>query len=131
MSFANSLAKEVNEALAGYTEKLEGKMYDVILDGSLTIERTAKELWKGSDEPSVPGEPPRVQTGETRRSISHDIKNSNGRIESTIGPNTSWAFDLEFGTTETWPHPFMQPAFDENIVDIQAAIAEALGEVEP
>ena len=57
---------------------------------------------------SQPGEPPRVQTGRLRESITH-------RMEKVlpigyVGTNEEYSKALEFGTSKMAPRPFMRPA---------------------
>jgi len=118
----------IAEVLAAYIAKvdaLDDAVYAAIQTGALKIERTAKELFRSRDEESIPNEPPRVQTGRARASITHEIERSERRAEATIGTNIDYGPDLEFGTSETFPHPFMAPAYIENEEEIMRDVENA------
>lgn len=51
------------------------------------------------------------QTGETKRSISLEIKNSG--FDAEVGPETEYSPYLEYGTRFMDAQPFVKPAFDE------------------
>lgn len=51
------------------------------------------------------------QTGQTKRSIGLEIKNSGFAAE--VGPETEYAPYLEYGTRFMDAQPFIKPAYDE------------------
>ena len=51
------------------------------------------------------------QTGETKRSIGLEIKNSG--FEAEVGPETDYSPYLEYGTRYMDAQPFVKPAYDE------------------
>lgn len=51
------------------------------------------------------------QTGETKRSISLEIKD--GGMASEVGPETDYSPYVEYGTRFMEAQPFVRPAFDE------------------
>jgi len=57
---------------------------------------------------SKPGEPPRVQTGTLRRSITHEL--SKAVPVARVGTNVVYGKHLELGTRNMAPRPFMRPA---------------------
>lgn len=66
------------------------------------------------------------KTGMTRNSIGADFT-GDGRFatfEAQIGPTTSYAPFLEFGTSRMPPHAFMGPALDRVSPDFFAAMAQ-------
>lgn len=58
---------------------------------------------------SKPGEPPRVQTGTLKRSITTDFSDL-GRFIGRVGTNVEYAPYLEFGTSRMAARPFLRPA---------------------
>lgn len=122
---------EVDEAISAFREysiKAKSAVEKAVLRGLLLIERDAKQLFKGRDDESIPGEPPRVQTGRARASITHRLSRSANGVEGEAGTNVEYAYGLEHGTSTTYPHPFMEPALAMNEDEIDKDIAEALDE---
>jgi HK97 gp10 family phage protein len=70
-----------------------------------------------------------VDTGATRSSIGTDIeRHGEGPgygVEATIGPTTSYAPHLEFGTERMAPRAFMGPSLDRFSGAYVAALDEA------
>lgn len=102
----------------------------------LAIERDAKRNYNGivgfksKDDESVNGEPPRVQTGRLRASITHRIERDGDLLHGSVGTNVDYAAELELGTGRKWKHPFLQPALDMHESEIDKRIQEALKEAE-
>ena len=122
---------EVAEAVSAFREfsiKAKTKVEKTVLNGALMVERDAKLLFKGRDAESVPNEPPRVQTGRARASITHRLLKDADGVSAEIGTNVEYAYDLEHGTSKTYPHPFMAPALAQNENEVEKAIAEAVEE---
>jgi HK97 gp10 family phage protein len=64
-----------------------------------------------------------VDTGATKSSIGVDFAGSNAvQSVANIGPTTSYAPHLEWGTVHMAPRAFMGPAADLVFPDFQAAI---------
>lgn len=97
----NTLAVEVRGLRAGYRAAV------VVTKTAHDIEATAKQF--------VP-----VDTGATRNSIGVDLSDA-GR-SADIGPQTSYAEFLEFGTSRMAPRAFMGPALDRHTPDFIAAL---------
>lgn len=96
---------------------------------ALLVEGAAKRSFKGRDAPSVYNEPPRVDTGRLRASITHrSVRSSAGEYSQEIGTNVEYAEDVELGTSETMPHPFLGYAFGMYEREIDKAIEEAINE---
>lgn len=80
----------------------------------LTVERNAKESMRGGGKPHVPsrpGEPPRVDMGRLRSSITHEIVGMVGRV----GTNVKYGRYLELGTSKMLPRPWLIPALKKSI----------------
>lgn len=124
---------DVDRAIAdfrAYNKKAQTNLEKAIVRASLQVEASAKQLFKGRDDESVPGEPPRVQTGRLRASITHRLERSPEGPVGLVGTNVEYAPHLEFGTSRMSPHPFLTPALEMNKADIEAAIAQAIREAE-
>jgi len=111
-----------------FNVKAENNIEKKILDSALVVEADAKRLFKGRDDPSVKGEPPRVDTGRLRASITHRGTRGDHEFYAEVGTNVEYAQDVEEGTSRTWPHPFLVPALAMNEEKIQEAIARAVQE---
>jgi HK97 gp10 family phage protein len=101
-----------------------------VLNGCLTVEREAKQEFRGSDEDSWTGSFPRVQTGKLRASITHRVKDEDKQIVGEVGTNVEYGIYLEFGTSKMYPHPFMGPAYDKHEKEIGDKIEAAEKEAE-
>lgn len=58
------------------------------------------------------------QTGETKRSVGLEIKDSGFTAES--GPKTEYSPYLEFGTRFMDAQPFVKPAYEEQVKQFKA-----------
>jgi hypothetical protein len=71
---------------------------------------TTRRLRKGSliygANPSRPGEPPHLQTGRLRASVSHAVRDLVGRV----GTNVRYGRDLELGTRRMAARPWLRRA---------------------
>jgi HK97 gp10 family phage protein len=71
---------------------------------------------------SLPGEPPRKQTGQLRRSISTEVYGLVGRVGPSMEDGLYPKY-LELGTRHMQPRPWLRRALDES----RAAITAILG----
>jgi HK97 gp10 family phage protein len=82
--------------------------------------------------PSEPGEPPAVDTGRLRASITHRVVEEPTGPSAEVGTNVEYAFWLEFGTStkegapKMLPRPFLQPAVQANAAQIVRIVGEAM-----
>ena len=131
-------------------KKLDDKVRRVTLQraakaGALVIETAAKvsmsaashsgEMYNGH-RASAPGETPAVDTGVLVNSISTwTEKQSRDEITMGIGSGIIYAARLEFGFMEIdslgrqynqQPRPYMRPAVDNNVNEIEQAITVTL-----
>lgn len=61
---------------------------------------------------SAPGDPPAVDTGHLRASISSKLAVDEGGLHARIGSNLNKAVYLELGTRRMAARPFLRPALD-------------------
>jgi len=88
------------------------------------IERTAKTLMRDTvtnpnvtyhrkhrpHHPSVEGNPPAVDYGTLRRSVTHTIGEENGKPYALVGTDLDYGRCLEFGTSKMKPRPWLSLA---------------------
>lgn len=67
-------------------------------------------------ERSKPGEPPRLETGNLRRSVFGRLVTKD---EAHVGVTAHYGLFLEQGTVNMAPRPYLQPAFLRNAAQIQ------------
>ena len=58
---------------------------------------------------SAPGQPPAVDTGRLRASITHEMQTEGQRVTARVGTNVEYAKELEFGTRRIAARPFLRP----------------------
>ncbi len=103
--------------------------------GTLEVEKLIKVSF-GAGGPSAPGQPPHVQTGRLRASISSNwtgsgmaqgrvgakaeapgMANPEGRwplIIGTVGTNVEYGYYLEIGTSKIERRPYLRPALEKS-----------------
>lgn len=85
------------------------------------IERTAKSIMRdtitnpnvtyhGNHHPSVEGNPPAVDMGTLRRSVTHTTGEENGKAYALVGTDLEYGRYLEFGTSKMKPRPWLSVA---------------------
>ena len=82
----------------------------------LEIESIAKTSMKGGGSPHVPsrpGEPPHVDTGRLRASISTITNVGLRQVVTRVGTNVRSGRELELGTLSIKPRPWLRPAFNK------------------
>lgn len=124
-----NITVEVKEAIAAFREysvKANSELEKAVNNAGLLVEGTSKRLFKGRNDASVYGEPPRVDTGRLRASITHRLKKENQVLISEVGTSVEYASDVEFGTSGTMPHPFLTPSLEQNRTQIEKMISEAI-----
>ena len=77
--------------------------------------------------PSVEGNPPAVDTGTLRRSITYRVDENEkaGYVGSTI-KNPPYGAYLEFGTSRMKPRPWLRPALEKSLPKIKEFFASIL-----
>lgn len=72
---------------------------------------------------SLPGDPPAVDTGRLRSSITHRVEASGPSVIGLVGTNVEYASYLEFGTSRMEARPFLRSTVHELGVDIARILA--------
>lgn len=92
----------------------------------LWVEGTVKRSFTFNG-PSKPGEPPAVDTGRLRSSITHEVRVEGDGVIGLVGTNVEYARRLEFGFVGTDKlgrninqpaRPFLRPAVFNNKAEI-------------
>jgi HK97 gp10 family phage protein len=128
----DDIKRDIDKAIQDfrrYNAKAFTNVEKVINTAALVVERDAKKLFKGRDDDSIDGEPPRVDTGRLRASITHRLTSKTGKASyAEVGTNVEYGPYLEFGTSRSKgkKHPFMTPALEMNRAAIEKSIAEAV-----
>ena len=101
-AFLSSLDKYQEDVLEGLQQDIE--------KAALTLEKNAKQ--------NCP-----VDTGKLRASITTEV----GNLEAEVGTNVEYALYVEFGTSKQSAQPFMRPALDKAITQLNKDMAKTLG----
>ena len=101
-AFLSSLDNYQDDVLKGLQQNIE--------KAALTLEKNAKQ--------NCP-----VDTGKLRASISTEV----GNLEAEVGTNVEYALCVEFGTSKQKAQPFMRPALDKAITQLNRDMAKTLG----
>lgn len=109
-------------------DQVELAVQSAVADGADDLRREARALLNvpGVGAPSSPGEPPRRQSGQLRDSLRTEI--APGRPSAAVGTDLDYGAHLEFGTQDTAPRPWLQPAVQNALPRIKARIKDALRE---
>lgn len=99
-------------ALSRIRSQMPGIAANATLAAALEFQNEWKSLFRSPTEESVPGLPPRVQTGTYRRDIHIEGPSSVGdRVTALVGTSLDYPLFLEYGTSRMPPHPIMRVAF--------------------
>lgn len=118
---------------------------EALLKAGIHLERKIKEKLTGSRSgrryrrargkrgwhtASAPGEPPAVDTGRLRSSITTggvERRRRGGKF-IRVGTNVEYGVDLEYGkaSRRLAPRPFMRPTFSEELKKVRSIIRDGL-----
>lgn len=133
-AFQNKLKKRMvtnpEKHLKGLVQRsttiVEGTAKQSIASGN----KTGRTYMKGgvSHTASAPGEPPATDTGKLVEGITSKVRSEGTKVIGEIIANsfniTPYAKDLEFGTKNMRPRPYMQPALERNRPKIKRIFKE-------
>lgn len=117
---------KVKEDFRKYSVRAKTSLEKALVKAAMKVEADAKKLFRGRDDVSAPGLPPRVDTGRLRASITHRL----GDGFAEVGTNVEYGVHLEYGTSRMQPHPFMGPALEMNAKEIEDFITRAVQDAE-
>ena len=88
---------------------------------------TSKTYGKKGHHPSLPGNPPAVDTGTLRRSVTYQVDENElvGYVGSNLKDPPYGAY-LEFGTSRMKPRPWLKPATEKSMEKIKEIMAGAV-----
>ena len=114
--------------LGRLADQVELAVQAAVAAGADDLRREARALLNvpGAGAPSAPGDPPRRQTGQLRDSLRVEI--APDRLSARVGTDLDYGADLEFGTQDTAPRPWLQPAAQNAAPRIKARIEDAVRE---
>ena len=119
------LGKSIAKCCATIQKEAMEEMRDTAID-------TSKTYGKKGHHPSLPGNPPAVDTGTLRRSVTYQVDENNlvGYVGSNL-KNPPYGAYLEFGTTKDGkqiikPRPWLKPATEKSMEKIKEIMAGAV-----
>ena len=118
-SEVNELAADLGKAGLWAARKAQQVVAKAAADVQRTGAATAQQLFKPPPEGA--------STGATANSIGVDLED--GGLAASIGPTTSYAPYLEFGTRRMSPRPFMGPALAAVEPSFTAAMEQLGGDI--
>lgn len=117
--------------LSTFANRLGPAMSDIVAKLGHDIEAEAKGSMEGGGFPHVassPGQPPHVDTGHLKDSIRFAMT---GEYEGEVAAGAEYAAYLEFGTSRMAARPFMTPAVDHQVGQIEETGAEIIRKAIP
>lgn len=122
---------DVQAALDRLSDQVASSNLEVAgMAGAMVVERTWKSLFRGKSEQSVPGVPPRAQTGQYRQSIHTEVLEvTRSHAYLAVGSsivNPPYPLYLEFGTARMAARPIARPAIEQSGAEALAAITSTL-----
>ena len=114
------LGKSITKCCATIQKEAMEEMRDTAID-------TSKTYGKKGHHPSLPGNPPAVDTGTLRRSITYQVDENElvGYVGSNL-KNPPYGAYLEFGTSRMKPRPWLKPATEKSMEKIKEIMAGAV-----
>lgn len=79
--------------------------------------------------PSLPGNPPAVDSGNLRNSIRYEVHSEGSEIYGVVGStqkDPDYAVFTEYGTNKMAPRPWLRPAMQKNNEWIRKSMANAV-----
>jgi HK97 gp10 family phage protein len=107
-------------------KKVNTNVGKAVLKACLIVEREAKTSMSPNG-PSAPGEPPAVDTGRLRASITHRLEGGgyDSKTRGYVGTNVEYGPYLEFGTSRMAARPWLTPALEKHKEEIKRLIKDA------
>jgi HK97 gp10 family phage protein len=117
------LGKSIAKCCATIQKEAMEEMRDTAID-------TSKTYGKKGHHPSLPGNPPAVDTGTLRRSITYQVDENNlvGYVGSNLKnpPYGLYLEKAEYGTSRMKPRPWLKPATEKSMEKIKEIMAGAV-----
>lgn len=122
------LGKKMGECCAILEKDIVESMRDTATQSTGYHTHNKKKL----HYPSVPGNPPAVDGGDLKRSITFSVTEEDTRIIGRVGStqrDPPYGFYLEFGTSRMAERPWLRPAMARNKEVIIETLREAVREI--
>lgn len=117
---------EMGKALAQSCALIQREAMESMRDTAIDFSKTYYTYNKTkAHHPSLPDNPPAVDTGTLRRSITYNVSGTKGEVGSTL-KNPPYSAYLEYGTSRMKPRPWLKPATDKNRGEIQKLLVNAM-----
>lgn len=118
------LGKSIAKCCATIQREVQTEMRDTPVDTSVSYYSHNKRI---PHHPSIAGNPPAVDTGTLRRSITYSVdeKNLVGYVGSVLKDPPYGAY-LEYGTSKMKPRQWMKPAVEKSLETIKRIMAGAV-----
>ena len=125
------MTKAISKVIINYplakrisAQQIQQAMEVVALDATQQVKLelshpgTGREYPRGKDTThvaSAPGEPPAVDTGRLRNSITSEVFRTPKGAEVIVSANTEYAMALEVGTERIAPRPYMMTVLRQGV----------------
>lgn len=112
--------------------ELERMLGSVVFEAADQIKAEAQNsITRGSVSgqnhvPSAPGEPPNNDTGHLKNNIE-SVRT--GMLKAEVRSKAEYAGHLEFGTSKMAARPYMRPARDKKLPEVNRRLAEQLNKL--
>ena len=117
---------EMGKALAQSCALIQREAMESMRDTAIDFSKTYYTYNKTkAHRPSLPDNPPAVDTGTLRRSITYNVNGLKGEVGSTL-KNPPYGAYLEYGTSRMKPRTWLKPATDKNRGEIQKLLVNAM-----
>ena len=117
------LGKSIAKCCATIQREAMEEMRDTAID-------TSKTYGKKGHHPSLPGNPPAVDTGTLRRSVTYQVDENElvGYVGSNLKnpPYGLYLEKAEYGTSRMKPRPWLKPATEKSMEKIKEIMAGAV-----
>lgn len=120
--FMEATRKEAVKKLHKAGMYLVGKIKQKISQGQPYVRYGQKAIYYRGLEPSSPGQPPKLITGQLRASIAYEVTDD---LRLRVGSNLPYAAALEMGTRHMQPRPYLRSTVIENADKIKAILGGA------
>ena len=133
-SRASEIDSHISRTIALCCEKVRS---DIQYEMAHTEINTEKSYYSNNKttphHPSLPGNPPAVDSGNLRESIRYEIHNEGKTVYGIVGDTLQedkYGEDLEYGTSDgkLAPRPWLRPAMLKNNDFIRSHIAKAVAD---
>jgi len=97
-----------------FVPSIRQQVAEGVLRASITLQNELKVTLSKSPSPSVPGQPPGVDTGTLRRSVQIDVGGiirGENRLSAKVGTQLDYGRFLEYGTRFMAARPWLRVTF--------------------